>query len=186
MSRRPDTRPTPVLIQGLISLPERVQPGDFVLRLSEGVSEAGAAATLRDYVVAPDLARNFDTALGAIKSALDSRSSKAGYLHGSFGSGKSHFMAVLFLLLKGHPHARAIAELAPALLAHEAWLGRKKVLCVPFHMIGAKSMEHGRRRCGPRWRRRCSRTGASAWTSHSASWCGRLCFRWNCATSART
>jgi hypothetical protein len=63
--------PTPVLIKDLISLPERVQPGDFVLRLSEGVSEAGAASTLRDYVVTPDLARNFDTALGAIKSALD-------------------------------------------------------------------------------------------------------------------
>lgn len=135
--------PTPVLIKDLVALPERVQPGDFVLRLSEGVSEAGAAATLRDYVVTPDLARNFDTALGAIKSALDSRSSKAGYLHGSFGSGKSHFMAVLFLLLKGDPRARAIAELAPALQAHEAWLGKKKVLCVPFHMIGAQSMEHG-------------------------------------------
>ncbi len=135
--------PTPVLIKDLVALPERVQPGDFVLRLSEGVSAAGAAATLRDYVVTPDLARNFDTALGAIKGAIDSRSSKAGYLHGSFGSGKSHFMAVLFLLLKGHPQARAIPELAPALQAHESWLGRKKVLCVPFHMIGAQSMEHG-------------------------------------------
>lgn len=135
--------PTPVLIKDLISLPERVQPGDFVLRLSEGVSDAGAGATLRDYVVTADLARNFDTALGAIKSALDSQSSKAGYLHGSFGSGKSHFMAVLFLLLKGHAQARAIPELAPAIQAHESWLGRKRILCVPFHMIGAQSMEHG-------------------------------------------
>jgi hypothetical protein len=59
--------PTPVLIKDLISLPERVQPGDFVLRLSEGVSEAGAAATLRDYTVTADLARARGGAAGAAR-----------------------------------------------------------------------------------------------------------------------
>jgi hypothetical protein len=83
------------LIKDLIQLPDRVQPGDFVLRLSEGVSDAAAQATLDAYVVTPELVKNFGDALGAIKSALDARSSKAGYLHGSFGSGKSHFMAIL-------------------------------------------------------------------------------------------
>jgi hypothetical protein len=58
-------------------LPERVQPGDLVLRLSEGVSEAGAAATLRDHVVTPDLARSFDTALGAITTCGPVGSSSA-------------------------------------------------------------------------------------------------------------
>ena len=54
-------------------------------------------------------------ALGLIKGAVAARSSKAAYLHGSFGSGKSHFMAVLHLLLQGNAHARGIG-----VRAHEA------------------------------------------------------------------
>lgn len=133
----------PVLIRDLISLPERVQPGDFVLRLSEGVTDAAAAATLRDYVVTPELHGNFDQALGAIDSALQGRTSKAGYLHGSFGSGKSHFMAVLFLMLRGNVQARSMPELADLVSKYDTWLANRKLLCVPFHMIGARSVEQG-------------------------------------------
>lgn len=132
-----------VLIKDLIKLPDRVQPGDFVLRLSEGVTDAAAEATLGSYVITPELAKNFGEALGAIKNALDSRSSKAGYLHGSFGSGKSHFMSVLFLLLRNNPKARSIPEFAEVVAQHDNWLSTKKFLAVPFHMIGAKSMEQG-------------------------------------------
>jgi len=39
----------------------------------------------------------------AIKGAVHAASSKAAYLHGSFGSGKSHFMAVLHLVLDQNP-----------------------------------------------------------------------------------
>lgn len=128
-----------VLIRELVDIPERVQRGDFVLRLTEGV--ARPQETLRDYVVTPELARNFEEALGFIKGALDSRSSKAAYLHGSFGSGKSHFMAVLHLLLQHNPDARSIAELSPVIARHGNWLEGKKFLLVPYHMIGARSME---------------------------------------------
>jgi predicted ATPase len=41
----------------------------------------------------------FDLALKLVKMAIEGSSSKAAYLHGSFGSGKSHFMAILHLLL---------------------------------------------------------------------------------------
>ena len=98
---------------------------------------------MRDYVVTPELLRNFDQALGAIDSALMSGSSKAGYLHGSFGSGKSHFMAVLFLLLRGNVEARSLPELAPLVGKYDDWLTTKKLLTVPFHMIGARSVEQG-------------------------------------------
>ena len=127
------------LIRELIDIPEQVRRGDFVLRLTEGVTHP--QETLRDYVVTPQLARNFDDALGFIKSALDSKSSKAAYLHGSFGSGKSHFMAVLHLLLQHNPDARSIAELGPVIAKHGGWLEGKKFLLVPYHMIGARSME---------------------------------------------
>lgn len=126
-------------IRELINIPERVHQGDFVLKLSEGVK--AAEATLADYVVTPELARCFDDALNFIQSALVSRSSKAAYLHGSFGSGKSHFMAVLTLLLTGNARARSITELASTVAKHNGWTEGKRFLLVPYHMIGARNME---------------------------------------------
>ena len=95
------------LISQLLDLPDQVHRGDFVLNLSEGVTADHAAATLRDYVVTDQLAAAFDNALGFIRAAVEGRNSKAAYLHGSFGAGKSHFMAVLHLLLQHDARARA-------------------------------------------------------------------------------
>ncbi|HEY8665871.1 MAG TPA: hypothetical protein VIL86_04355, partial [Tepidisphaeraceae bacterium] len=130
-------------IKDLLDLPTQVNKGDFVLNLAAGVAQSNAAATLRNYVVTPQLVGCFDQALGFIKGAVDSTSSKACYLHGSFGSGKSHFMAVLHLLLQNNPDARSIKELAPIVAKHNAWTQGRKFLVVPFHMIGSRSMEQG-------------------------------------------
>ena len=46
-----------------------------------------------------------------VKTAVEGRTSKAAYLDGSLGAGKSHFMAVSHLLLAGNPEARSIPEL---------------------------------------------------------------------------
>ena len=126
-------------IADIFDLPERVHQGDFVLRLAEGVERA--EQTLRDYVVTPQLAQCFDAALTLIGSAVEERASKGAYLHGSFGSGKSHFMAVLTLLLQGDPGARSIRELAGAVTRANAWTADRRFLVVPYHLIGAASME---------------------------------------------
>jgi predicted ATPase len=80
------------LIRELIAIPEQVHQGDFVLKLADGV--AHAETTLSDYVVTPQLNACFNDALNFIKQSVQGGTSKAAYLHGSFGSGKSHFMAV--------------------------------------------------------------------------------------------
>lgn len=126
------------LIKELIDIPERVHQGDFVLKLAEGVSQP--EQTLRNYVVTPQLADAFANALSFIAEAVRSGSSKAAYLHGSFGAGKSHFMAVLDLILAGNLRARSIPELAEGIARHESLRGRK-FLMVPYHMIGAQDME---------------------------------------------
>ena len=62
-----------VFIKDLLDLPEQVSRGDFVLRLTEGVTRPDE--TLRDYVVTKQLVGCFDAALGLIKSAPEQRSS---------------------------------------------------------------------------------------------------------------
>jgi hypothetical protein len=126
-------------LRDLFDLPERVNPGDFVLKLSDVVDHPDVA--LKDYVVTEQLARCFDDALGLVESAITSRESKATYLHGSFGAGKSHFMAVLYLLLQGNTAARSLEKLAPIITKHNRWTQGKKFLLVPYHMIGAETLE---------------------------------------------
>ncbi|MCL5969864.1 MAG: hypothetical protein M1359_11710, partial [Betaproteobacteria bacterium] len=118
------------LLKDLITVPERVHQGDFVLQLSKGVTEPDQ--TLRDYVVTPQLVDAFANALGFIQQAVQTGGSKAAYLHGSFGSGKSHFMAVLNLLLAGNAQARATPELADVVARH-GWTEGRKFLLVPYH-----------------------------------------------------
>ncbi|MCQ4207771.1 BREX-2 system ATPase PglY [Streptomyces longispororuber] len=132
----------PLLLRDVIDIKESISTSDFVLQLSEATAPEGAERALRDYVVTERLLENFDEALGLIRAALDGHTSKAAYLHGSFGSGKSHFMAVLHALLSGAPAARARTDLDPVLTKHE-WLGteRKRFLLVPYHMLGAKALE---------------------------------------------
>ncbi len=133
------------LIKELIHIPEKVQRGDFVLNLASGLEADAIDQTLKDYVVTPQLAKCFEDALSFIKSTVTSQQNrnKGAYLHGSFGSGKSHFMAVLHLLLQGNAQARAIHELAPAVAKHDDWMQSKNILLVPYHMIGASSIESG-------------------------------------------
>jgi hypothetical protein len=126
-------------ISEIIDIPRQVHQGDFVLKLTEGVSHAHE--TLASYVVTPQLVQCFDQALTLIRAATESGGSKGAYLHGSFGSGKSHFMAVLSLLLQGHTAARAVPELAATVSRHNTWTEGKRFLVVPYHLIGALSLE---------------------------------------------
>ena len=129
------------LIKDLIHIPIAVHRGDFVLKLTEGVTDP--QKTVADYVVTEQLVKCFENALGFVRSALDEKTSKAAYLHGSFGVGKSHFMAVLDLILGGDPAARSIQELAAVIEAGNTWTAGKKFLLVPYHMLGARNTEAG-------------------------------------------
>jgi hypothetical protein len=127
-----------VLLRDLVEIPDEVHAGDFVLSLAKGV---GQKSTITDYVVTDPLAGNFDKALGLIKSALETQSSRAAYLDGSFGSGKSHFMAVLYAVLQGDPEARGKKGLADVVAKHDSWLAGRKFLLVPYHLPESRSLD---------------------------------------------
>jgi hypothetical protein len=129
------------LLKDLIDIPEHIDKGQFVLRLTEGVTDP--QATVAVYVPTPQIVLAFDDALNFIKGSVLGHTSKATYLHGSFGSGKSHFMAILHLILSGNSAARGIPELASVIQKHNSWIEGKKFLLVPYHMIAAHDVESG-------------------------------------------
>ncbi len=129
-------------LHDLLELPESVVKSAFVVQLTEGVRHP--ELMLANYAVTPDLQRSFDQALALVKSTLDGRRSAAAYVHGSFGSGKSHFMSVLSLMLSPDPADRSFAWREPdlqGLQAKHGWLQEKKILRLHLHMIGASSLE---------------------------------------------
>ncbi|MCA9627415.1 MAG: hypothetical protein KC766_07105, partial [Myxococcales bacterium] len=126
------------LVHDLLDLPEAVRKGDFVQGLTDGIAKP--EATLRDYAITPNIVQSFQKALSIVKSALDDNRSQAAYLDGSFGSGKSHFMAVLDLMLADDPTPWRRPELH-ALRAPHPWIGKKKLVQLPIHMLDAQDME---------------------------------------------
>jgi len=133
------TLPTKTWLRDVITIPERVADSDFVMRLSDGV--AHAEQTLAEYVVTDSLKRNFAEALGLIAQALEKQASQAAFLHGSFGSGKSHFMAVLHEILHRNKFAREKQGLAEQIADADRWLQGRRVLTLTYHLLGARSIE---------------------------------------------
>lgn len=122
------------LLRDLIDIPTSVGEGDFVVKAAEG-------ADLHRYVVTDQLRDNFATALQRIGHAVTTGRSQAMFLHGSFGSGKSHFMAVLREILAHNPDARKIKGLEGPVVAADSWLPGRKFLTLTLHMLDARSVE---------------------------------------------
>jgi hypothetical protein len=130
-----------ILLRDVLDIPAEAGAEDYVLRLTDSVDDANLARTLDEYVVTDALAGAFDTALGLVAASMRSGVSRAAFLTGSFGSGKSHFMAVLHALLRHDPSARGKAELQPVIARHDDALLDKNVLPLAFHLLGAESLE---------------------------------------------
>ena len=128
------------LLAELIDIPLSIQRDDFVLKLDEGIRDDAAAKTLSDYVVTPELTPKFDEALRFLEAAVTTGTSKATFLHGSFGSGKSHFMAMLHLILQGAPAVRGSPKFAHIIPKHAGWIANRKFLLIPYHMIGKRDV----------------------------------------------
>jgi hypothetical protein len=128
----------PNLIHDLLDLPEAVRKGDFVQGLADGI--ANPEATLRDYAITPKIVHSLETALSIVKSGLDDSRSQMAWVEGSFGSGKSHFMAVLALMIADDPTPWRRPELHSLRPPHP-WIGQKRLVQLPIHMLDAQDME---------------------------------------------
>ena len=125
-------------IHDLLDLPQAVRKGDFVQSLASGIDQP--ELTVRTYAITPDIVNTFSHTLEIVDSALRDGRSQAAYLHGSFGSGKSHFMAILNLMLANHAAPWKRGEFHELRERYD-WIGAKKILQIPMHMMGATSIE---------------------------------------------
>ncbi|OLP01888.1 phage resistance protein [Mycolicibacterium porcinum] len=130
-----------VLLRDVINIPERVGSDDYVLRLTDSTDDdAHIAATLDEYVLTESLRENFAAALDLVADALSKNTSRAAYLTGSFGSGKSHFMAVLYALLGNHSAVR-VPKFQDLTGHYDGALAGRKLLRLTYHLLGAKTLE---------------------------------------------
>ncbi|MFJ1709529.1 PglY protein [Kitasatospora sp. NPDC088346] len=126
-------------LRDVLDLPNSVLAGDFKVELTGGFDKS--EQHVRDYVVTDQLEQAFRKSLGIVKAAVRDNTSHAAYLHGSFGSGKSHFLTVLHAILNGSRAAREKPQLQPVIAEHDDWLRAKKFLMVPYHLVGAASLD---------------------------------------------
>jgi hypothetical protein len=126
---------TELFLRDVFDLPEAVHAGDFKVELSGGFTET--EQRVAEYVVTDQLREAFGKALSLVRAAVRTGSSHAAYLHGSFGSGKSHFLTVLHAILNDHPAARAKPGLQAVIAEHDDWLRGRRFLMVPYHLVGA-------------------------------------------------
>lgn len=111
----------------LFELPQGVHQTDFVHEIRGSNDEAHTRKTLRQYRVTPSIETRLTSALSKAADGLRDKKSVFTWIHGSFGSGKSHFMNVLSLLLADD---NAVYFEHPALQAQQqkfkpAVIGRK-------------------------------------------------------------
>lgn len=125
-------------LRDAINIPRAVHDDDFVLQIHR--AQESAAQTLADYVVTESIAESFEKGLTLVEATLATGSSKGAFIHGSFGSGKSHYMAVMHLLLVGNAQAKALPGLQTQVDRHEALL-KRKLLAIDYHLIGAETFE---------------------------------------------
>ncbi len=129
------------LLRDVLDIPQQARAEDYVLRLTDSVDSAAVAQTVADYVVTPALSAAFDQALGLVAESIQSGISRGAFLTGSFGSGKSHFMAVLYALLEHDDSARSMKDLQNAIAKHDDVLRERSVLPLAYHLLGARSLE---------------------------------------------
>lgn len=126
-------------LRDVLDIPESVHAGDLKGELSKGFLDT--EARVDEYVVTDQLRQAFGRALGIVRAAVRNNNSYADYLHGSFGSGKSHFLTVLHAMLNNDPAARAKPGLQPVIADHDDWLRGRRFLMVPYHLVGATDID---------------------------------------------
>ena len=105
----------------------------FVVRLTD----EDDARKVADYVITPKVESELPVILAGMRHTWKARGDYGRFVHGSFGSGKSHFLTFLGLLLEAKDVAWNKPDAAIRAMAgeHRPWLEEAKLLVVRVHML---------------------------------------------------
>lgn len=126
--------------------PEDIRAMGFVIKLRE--LAAGSEELKRlvgDYVVTPAVAQDMPVVFEKMRQVFERGEEYGRFIHGSFGSGKSHFMTMLALLLEnvGDAWAKDHAAFKELRAKHQAWIAGANLLVVRIHMLSVKGKGTG-------------------------------------------
>lgn len=125
-------------LRDLFDLPDQVVKGDFVVDLHRGIDDP--EETIRTYLPTERVVQCMGIVLGLMRNALETGQSHAAFVEGTFGSGKSHFLAVLDLLIADNAVAWGCKEFH-GLRPENPWVGKKRLLVLPVHCTNARRLE---------------------------------------------
>lgn len=113
---------------------------DFVIRLDAAAREGSVQRLVDDYVVTPAVADALPTLFGHMKQAVTRGEAYGHILHGGFGSGKSHLMSMISLLLERNPVAwgKDHPTFEKLRAEHRDWVAEHRLLVVRVHMLSAR------------------------------------------------
>ena len=129
-----------------------------IVKIQDFDDEETLEENIRDYVITHTVADEMERLVDRIvASCVRHEAGEGHYLHGSFGSGKSHFMAILGLILENNPAVWAKDH--PAIQniqqRHGDWLAEHRILVVPVYMLGQSTLQaacNNWPQVGPSWR----------------------------------
>lgn len=109
----------------------------FVVKLEEKSSEAKLHQLVSDYVLTPKVRDELPDLFRNLHHRFERGEDQGRFIHGSFGSGKSHFLSMLGLLLEGSELAwqKDDATLRALAREHLDWIRRANFLVVRVHML---------------------------------------------------
>lgn len=127
---------------------EDIRAMGFVIKLRE--AEPGSEEVRQlvgDYVITPAVEQELPRILDDMKQVFDRGEEYGRFVHGSFGSGKSHFMTMLAMLLDNVPaawdkfrsllctHRDELAAKGREAPDHASWIPEARLLVVRIHML---------------------------------------------------
>jgi len=132
---------TDLTIRDIFDLPLTIPR--CIVKIQDFDDAATLQENIRDYVITDAVAAEMERLVERIvASCVRHEAGEGHYLHGSFGSGKSHFMAILGLILENNPAVWTKAHLVIHTIQdqHGAWLAENPILVVPVYMLGQGSL----------------------------------------------
>lgn len=129
-------------IRDVFDLPTRdeITAQSFVIKLESQSEPAARKKIVDDYVMTPAVREALPGVFDGLRHAYERQGhlEVGRFIHGSFGSGKSHFLSLIALLLENDDAAwTKVVNAIPALADHRAWIAGARVLPVRIHMLSA-------------------------------------------------